>query len=53
MSLRKINTIDKRTARLMRNGKKAIQITNMNIKKRGDITKESYDVESIIKQYYK
>ena len=32
---------------------KAIQITNINIKKREDITKESYDVERIIKQYYK
>lgn len=32
---------------------KAIQITNINIKKRGDITKESYDIERIIKQYYK
>ena len=37
----------------MRNGKKAIQITNINIKKRGAITKESYDVERIIKQCYK
>ena len=35
MSLRKINTIDKYIARLMRNGKKAIQITNINIKKGG------------------